>query len=62
MKESISWLSVKQVSIYLGVSKETIYRLLKRKEIPSYRVGKLHKFNSDEINIWVKRKNKKKSK
>lgn len=62
MKESISWFSVKQVSIYLGVSKETIYRLLKNEEIPSHRIGKLHKFNSDEINKWLKRKNKKKSK
>jgi excisionase family DNA binding protein len=48
------WLSVEEISQYLGVSKETIYRWLDRKSIPSHRVGKLWKFKPSEVDSWVK--------
>lgn len=50
------WLSVTQLANYLSVSKETIYRLLKANEIPSHRIGKLHKFKASEIDKWLTKK------
>jgi excisionase family DNA binding protein len=50
------WCSVPEIARYLGVSKETIYRLLDKKKIPAHRLGKLWKFNSHEIDKWMKRK------
>lgn len=47
------WLSVQQVAKYIGVSKETIYRFLENKQIPSYRIGKLWRFHSAEIDGWI---------
>lgn len=48
------WLSVVGVASHLGISKETVYRWLEAKTVPSYRVGKLWKFHRPEIDAWVK--------
>lgn len=47
------WLSVGEISEHLGVSKETLYRWLERREIPSHRIGKLWKFKPSEVDQWV---------
>jgi excisionase family DNA binding protein len=47
------WLSVEGIAVYLGVSKETIYRWLDRKKIPAHRIGKLWKFKPSEVDAWV---------
>ena len=47
------WLSVDEISEYLGVSKETIYRWLDKKKIPSHRVGKFWRFKTSEVDNWI---------
>jgi len=47
------WLSVTEISIHLGVSKETVYRWLEKRFIPSHRIGKLWKFKASEVDEWV---------
>lgn len=47
------WLSVEEIGVHLGVSKETIYRWLERKKIPAHRVGRLWKFKVTEVDQWV---------
>lgn len=42
-------LSVQEVADLLGISKNTVYDLIKRKQIPSYRVG--HKLRVDSLDI-----------
>jgi len=49
------WLSVEQIAEHLGVSKETIYRWVDRKKIPSHRVGKQWRFQASEVDEWVRR-------
>ena len=53
MNDSERWLSVDEIAVHLGVSKETIYRWLDRDAIPAHRVGKLWKFKSTEVDAWV---------
>ena len=48
------WLTVKELADYLGISKETIYRRLKNKSIPAYRVGKGWRFKASEIDEHVR--------
>jgi len=48
------WLSVDEVSEYLGVKRDTIYRWIKYKQLPTYKVGRLWKFKSEELDVWVK--------
>ena len=51
-----NWLSVEEVGHHLGVSKETVYRMLEQdaNTIPAHRLGKLWRFNKDEVDTWLK--------
>jgi excisionase family DNA binding protein len=53
------WMSVSEIAEYLGLHENTIYRYLSRKKnkIPSYRVGKLYKFDPIEVDEWIKKGN-----
>jgi excisionase family DNA binding protein len=59
MEQINRYLSVSDTAKYLGVSKETIYRLLKSKNIPASRIGKLWKFNTKDLDTWVRKGSKK---
>lgn len=48
------WLSVDEISIYLGVGKETIYRWIDGRSLPAHRVGRFWKFKRDEVDNWVR--------
>jgi len=50
-----TWLGVKELAKYVGVSKETIYRWIKSNKIPYFKVGKLHKFDSEQIDMAIKK-------
>ncbi|GAB1455864.1 helix-turn-helix domain-containing protein [Spirochaetota bacterium] len=48
------WLSVEEISQYLGVSSDTVYRWIEKQAMPAHRMGRLWKFKKDEIDGWVK--------
>ena len=48
------WLSVNELMLYLGVSRDTIYDWLAGRRLPGHRVGRLWKFKQAEIDEWVK--------
>ena len=48
------WLSMKEISEYLGVTRETIYKWIEDREMPGHRMGKFWKFKRDEVDVWVK--------
>ena len=48
------WLSVAEMSKYLGVSSDTVYRSIDRHSMPAHRMGRLWKFKKDEVDEWVK--------
>lgn len=48
------WLSVEEIACYLGVSKDTIYGWITKREMPAHKVGRLWKFKSDEVDSWVR--------
>jgi len=48
------WLSVADISKYLGGKKDTVYKWLSKKTIPAHKVGRLWKFKKDEVDEWVR--------
>ncbi len=48
------WLSVDEIAIYLGISKETVYKWIPRKHLPAHKAGKFWKFNTKEVDEWVR--------
>jgi excisionase family DNA binding protein len=47
-------LTVEEVAEFLKVHASTIYKLLKRREIPAFRVGADWRFHTVQIEEWVK--------
>lgn len=56
------WTDVDGIAKHLCVSKETIYRMLKNRSIPSHRVGKLWRFDLSEVDASIKNNSKEKRK
>jgi excisionase family DNA binding protein len=46
-------MTVGEVAAYLKVHPKTIYRLAKRKELPSFRIGREYRFRLSEIDEWI---------
>ena len=45
-------MTLEEVSRYLHVHRSTVYRLLKRGEIPAFRIGSDWRFNIETIDMW----------
>ena len=45
-------MTVQDVSTYLRVHPSTVYRLLKRNQLPAFRVGSDWRFNVEAIDRW----------
>jgi len=48
------WLSVDDVTEYLGIKRFTVYKWVKRLGLPAHKIGRLLKFRKSEIDEWVK--------
>lgn len=48
------WLSVEEIAEHLGVSKDTVYAWISKRNMPAHRVGRLWKFQKAEVDAWVK--------
>jgi excisionase family DNA binding protein len=48
----INVMTVREVSAYLRVHPSTIYRLVKRNQIPAFHVGSDWRFNVEQIESW----------
>ncbi|HEO9144190.1 TPA: helix-turn-helix domain-containing protein [Enterobacter asburiae] len=48
------WVSVDLIAEHLGVTRDSIYRWIDRKQLPAHRVGRLWKFKVSEVDSWVR--------
>ena len=48
----INVMNVREVSAYLRVHPSTIYRLVRRNQIPAFHVGSDWRFNVEQIESW----------
>jgi excisionase family DNA binding protein len=56
------WMTIEEVAEYLQVSRDSIYRMAQKGEMPASKFGSLWRFDKQEIDEWMKknRNNKKK--
>jgi excisionase family DNA binding protein len=52
-------LNIKEVQERLGVSESTLFRLLKRKELHGFKVGRVWKFEEQDIKEYIQRQRQK---
>jgi excisionase family DNA binding protein len=48
------WLSVDEIAGHLGIKRETVYTWIDRKRMPAHKVGRLWKFQKNEVDEWVR--------
>jgi len=48
------WFSVVEIADYLGIKQDTVYTWISDKKMPAHRMGRLWKFQKDEVDDWVK--------
>lgn len=48
------WVSVEEIAEYLGISKDTVYAWIAKKDMPAHKVGRLWKFKTEEVDDWVR--------
>ena len=48
------WRSTEEIAAHLGVTKDTVYVWITEKGMPAHRVGRLWKFQTGEVNEWVR--------
>ena len=46
--------SVEEKAEHLGVSTDTVYGWIAKKDMPVHKVGRLWKFKTDEVDGWVR--------
>lgn len=52
-------LNVKEAQERLGISESTMFRLLKRKELKGFKVGRVWKFEESDITEFIQRQREK---
>ena len=48
------WLSVEEITAYLGVKRDTVYKWVTRNRMPAHKAGRLWKFRKEEVDAWVR--------
>ena len=48
------YLTVKEVSEYIGIAVDTIYKMVNQRRIPFVKVGRLVKFDQAALDAWLK--------
>lgn len=52
----VKWMTVEQVADYLQMSREKIYDMAKKEEIPGVKIRQQWRFDQDELDTWLKSK------
>ena len=48
------WLSADDIASHLGVTKDTVYAWIAGKNMPAHKIGRLWKFQTSEVDEWVR--------
>lgn len=55
--ETERWVSMKEVCIYLGVSRDTVKKMIKFQNMPVCKLERKWKFKISEIDEWMHKEN-----
>lgn len=48
------WFSVGEIASHLGIKRDTVYKWIRERQMPGHKIGRLWKFNRQEVDEWVR--------
>ena len=48
------WYSMKEITMYSGVSRDTVLAWIEKRNMPAAKIGRLWKFKISEVDAWMK--------
>jgi excisionase family DNA binding protein len=54
MEEQNSILAIEDLSIYLKITKSTLYRLAQEGKLSDQKIGEHWRFHKDAVDVWLK--------
>ena len=48
------WVSMKEITAYIGINRDTVISWIERFGMPAVKVGRLWKFKISEVDAWMK--------
>jgi excisionase family DNA binding protein len=48
------WLSVDEIADHHGIKRDTVYKWTSERQMPGHKIGRLWKFNKQEVDEWVR--------
>ena len=52
------WVSMDDICKYLGVSRDTVKKMIRTKDMPAYKMDRKWKFKISEIDAWMRSNNR----
>jgi len=49
-----TWLTLEEAAKHLKIDKSTIYRLAREGDLPAHRMGRVWRFDAEELDQWLK--------
>ena len=49
---------MKQVCVYLGISRDTVTKWIKNKDMPAHQIDRIWRFDKDEVDEWMRNNGK----
>ncbi|MBU1318827.1 MAG: helix-turn-helix domain-containing protein [candidate division Zixibacteria bacterium] len=49
-----AWLTLEEAAKHLKIGKSTIYRLAREGDLPAHRMGRVWRFDAEELDEWLK--------
>lgn len=50
-----NWIGIDEAAAYLGITKDTLRKWIKKTDIPAHKIGRLWRFKRTELDEWVKK-------
>lgn len=54
MFDAIKWYTLDDIAKHLGISRDTLTKLIKEQKFPAHKVGTKYRFDIQEVDAWVK--------